>query len=393
MLVANKKMAWSALAAVAIGALVLAPARAEDTFKIGLILPMTGGQASTGKQIDNAIKLYMKQHGDTVAGKKIEVILKDDGALPDKTKTAAQELIVNEKVNVIAGFGVTPAALAAAPLATQGKTPEIVMAAGTSIITEKSPYIVRTSFTLPQSSTIIGDWAVKNGIKKVATLTSDYAPGNDALASFKEHFTAGGGEIVEEVKVPLANPDFAPFLQRMKDAKPDAVFVFVPAGQGGNFMKQYAERGLDKAGIKVIGPGDVMDDDLLNGMGEAALGAVTAHIYSAAHPSQANKDFVAAYKKEFNQRPGFMAVGGYDGIHLIYEALNKTGGNADGDKLVEAMKGMKWESPRGPISIDPDTRDIVQNVYIRKVEKVDGELYNVEFETFKDVKDPGKMKK
>jgi branched-chain amino acid transport system substrate-binding protein len=393
MLVANKKMAWSALAAVAIGALVLAPARAEDTFKIGLILPMTGGQASTGKQIDNAIKLYMKQHGDTVAGKKIEVILKDDGGLPDKTKTAAQELIVNEKVNVIAGFGVTPAALAAAPLATQGKIPEIVMAAGTSIITEKSPYIVRTSFTLPQSSTIIGDWAVKNGIKKVATLTSDYAPGNDALASFKEHFTAGGGEIVEEVKVPLANPDFAPFLQRMKDAKPDAVFVFVPAGQGGNFMKQYAERGLDKAGIKVIGPGDVMDDDLLNGMGEAALGAVTAHIYSAAHPSQANKDFVATYKKEFNQRPGFMAVGGYDGIHLIYEALNKTGGNADGDKLVEAMKGMKWESPRGPISIDPDTRDIVQNVYIRKVEKVDGELYNVEFETFKDVKDPGKMKK
>jgi branched-chain amino acid transport system substrate-binding protein len=393
MLVANKKMAWSALAAVAVGALALVPARAEDTFKIGLILPMTGGQASTGKQIDNAIKLYMKQHGDTVAGKKIEVILKDDGGLPDKTKTAAQELIVNEKVNVIAGFGVTPAALAAAPLATQGKIPEIVMAAGTSIITEKSPYIVRTSFTLPQSSTIIGDWAVKNGIKKVATLTSDYAPGNDALASFKEHFTAGGGEIVEEVKVPLANPDFAPFLQRMKDAKPDAVFVFVPAGQGGNFMKQYAERGLDKAGIKVIGPGDVMDDDLLNGMGEAALGAVTAHIYSAAHPSQANKDFVATYKKEFNQRPGFMAVGGYDGIHLIYEALNKTGGNADGDKLVEAMKGMKWESPRGPISIDPDTRDIVQNVYIRKVEKVDGELYNVEFETFKDVKDPGKMKK
>jgi branched-chain amino acid transport system substrate-binding protein len=371
----------------------LSAARAEDSIKIGLILPMTGGQASTGKQIDNAIKLYMKQHGDTVAGKKIEVILKDDGAVPDKTKTAAQELIVNDKVNFIAGFGVTPAALAAAPLATQAKIPEVVMAAGTSIITEKSPYIVRTSFTLPQSSTIIGDWAVKNGIKKVATLTSDYAPGNDALAAFKEHFTAGGGEIVEEVKVPLANPDFAPFLQRMKDAKPDAMFVFVPAGQGGNFMKQYAERGLDKAGIKVIGPGDVMDDDLLNGMGDAAMGAVTAHIYSANHPSQMNKDFVAAYKKDFGNRPGFMAVGGYDGINLIYEALKKTGGDTDGDKLVAAMKGMKWESPRGPISIDPDTRDIVQNVYIRKVEKVDGELYNVEFQTFDAVKDPGKAKK
>ncbi len=381
------------LGAVAVGALALAPARAEDTFKIGLILPMTGGQASTGRQIDDAIKLYMQQHGDTVAGKKIEIILKDDAALPDKTKTAAQELIVNEKVNAIAGFGVTPAAFAAAPLATQAKIPEIVMAAGTSVITEKSPYIVRTSFTLAQSSTIIGDWAAKNGIKKVATLTSDYAPGNDALNFFKQHFTAGGGQIVEEVKVPLANPDFAPFLQRMKDAKPDAMFVFVPAGQGGNFMKQYAERGLDKAGIKVIGPGDVMDDDLLNGMGDAALGAVTAHIYSAAHPSQTNKDFVAAYKKAFGNRPGFMAVGGYDGIHLIYEALKKTGGKTDGDALVAAMKGMAWESPRGPISIDPDTRDIVQNVYIRKVEKVDGELYNVEFETFKAVKDPGKTKK
>jgi branched-chain amino acid transport system substrate-binding protein len=383
----NRILLQVALAVAAMGA----AAQAQDAVKIGLILPMTGGQASTGKQIDNAVKLYMQQHGDTVAGKKIEVILKDDAAVPDNTKRLAQELIVNDKVNFIAGFGVTPAALAAAPLATQAKVPEIVMAAGTSIITERSPYIVRTSFTLAQSSTIIGDWAAKNGIKKVATLTSDYAPGNDALTFFKQNFTAGGGEIVEEVKVPLANPDFAPFLQRMKDAKPDAMFVFVPAGQGGNFMKQYAERGL--TGIKVIGPGDVMDDDLLNGMGDAALGAVTAHLYSAAHPSAKNKDFVAAYKKAFNQRPGFMAVGGYDGIHLIYEALKKTGGKTDGDGLIEAMKGMKWESPRGPISIDPETRDIVQNIYIRKVEKVDGELYNVEFATFEAVKDSGKTKK
>ena len=379
--------------AVGLAATVAVPAHAQETFKIGLIVPMTGGQASTGKQIDNAVKLYMQQKGDTVAGKKIEVILKDDGAVPDNTKRIAQELIVNDKVNVIAGFGVTPAALAAAPLATQAKVPEIVMAAGTSIITERSPYIVRTSFTLAQSSTIIGDWAAKNGIKKVATLTSDYAPGNDALTFFKQNFTAGGGEIVEEVKVPLQNPDFAPFLQRMKDSKPDAMFVFVPAGQGGNFMKQYAERGLDKSGIKVIGPGDVMDDDLLNNMGDAALGAVTAHLYSAAHPSQMNKDFVAAYRKAFGNRPGFMAVGGYDGIHLIYEALKKTGGKADGDALVEAMKWMKWESPRGPISIDAETRDIVQNIYIRKVEKVDGELYNVEFATFEAVKDSGKTKK
>ncbi len=382
-----RKSLFAAAACVAFAA----SAQAQESVKIGLILPMTGGQASTGKQIDNAIKLYMSQKGDTVAGKKIEVILKDDGAVPDNTKRAAQELIVNDKVNFIAGFGVTPAALAAAPLATEAKIPEIVMAAGTSIITERSPYIVRTSFTLAQSSTIIGDWAAKNGIKKVATLTSDYAPGNDALNFFKQNFTAGGGQIVEEVKVPLQNPDFAPFLQRMKDSNPDAMFVFVPAGQGGNFMKQYAERGLTN--IKVIGPGDVMDDDLLNGMGDAALGAVTAHHYSADHNSQMNKDFVAAYKKMFGQRPGFMAVSGYDGIHLIYEALKKTGGKTDGDALVEAMKGMKWESPRGPISIDPDTRDIIQNEYIRKVEKKDGELYNVEFQTFENVKDPGKTKK
>ena len=347
--------------------------------KIGLILPMTGGQASTGKQIDNAVKLYMQQHGDTVAGRKIEVILKDDAAVPDNTKRLAQELIVNDKVSFIAGFGVTPAALAAAPLATQAKVPEIVMAAGTSIITERSPYIVRTSFTLAQSSTIIGDWAAKNGIKKVATLTSDYAPGNDALTFFKQNFTAGGGEIVEEVKVPLANPDFAPFLQRMKDAKPDAMFVFVPAGQGGNFMKQYAERGLDKAGIKVIGPGDVMDDDCLTAWATQRSARSPRICTRRRTRRRRTRNSSPPTRRRSNQRPGFMAVSGYDGIHLIYEALKKTGGKTDGDGLIEAMKGMKWESPRGPISIDPETRDIVQNIYIRKVEKVDGELYNVEF--------------
>jgi len=381
------------LLAVLCSGLAHAAAMGQETVKVGLIVPLTGGQASTGKQLDNAVKLYMRQNGDSVAGRKIEVIVRDDGAIPDNTKRIAQEMIVNDKVQVIAGFGITPTALAAAPLATQAKIPEIVMLAGASIVTERSPYIVRTSFTLAQSAVIIGDWAARNGIKKVATLTSDYAPGNDALQFFKARFIAAGGEIVEEVKVPLMNPDFAPFLQRMKDARPDAMFVFVPGGQGGNFMKQFAERGLDKTGIRIIGPGDVMDDDLLNDMGDAALGAVTAHMYSAAHPSAMNKQFVEAYKRAFNSRPGFVAVGGYDGIHLVYEALRKTGGKADGDLLIAAMKGMAWESPRGPISIDPDTRDIVQNIYIRKVEKVNGELYNVEFETFRDVKDAGKSAK
>jgi branched-chain amino acid transport system substrate-binding protein len=388
-----RKQILVGLIAAACSGLGYSAAAGEESVRIGLIVPLTGGQASTGKQLDNAVKLYMQQNGDSVAGKKIEVIVRDDGAIPDNTKRIAQELIVNDKVQIIAGFGITPAALAAAPLATQARIPEIVMLAGASIVTERSPYIVRTSFTLAQSAVIIGDWAAKSGIKRVATLTSDYAPGNDALQFFKTRFVAAGGEIVEEVKVPLTNPDFAPFLQRMKDARPDAMFVFVPGGRGGNFMKQFSERGLDKSGIRIIGPGDVMDDDLLNDMGDAALGTVTAHMYSAAHPSALNQRFVEAYKKSFKSRPGFVAVGGYDGIHLLYEALKKTGGKSDGDTLIAAMKGMAWESPRGPISIDPDTRDIVQNIYIRKVEKVNGELYNVEFETFKEVKDAGKSQK
>jgi branched-chain amino acid transport system substrate-binding protein len=369
------------------------PAASQEPFKIGLILPMTGQQASTGKQISAAVKLYMAQKGDTVAGRKIEIILKDDGAVPDNTKRIAQELIVNDKVHAIAGFGITPTALAVAPLVTQAKIPAIVMVAGTSIVTERSPFFVRTSFTLPQSSSIVGQYALKTGIKKVVSITSDYAPGHDALASFKENFTSGGGQLIAELKAPLANPDFSPFLQRAADAKPDAIFIFVPSGHGATFMKQYIERGLDKAGIKVIGPGDVTDDDQLNGMGDQVLGTVTVHHYSAAHPSKTNKDFVAAFEKANNFRPNFIGLGGYDGLHAIYEALKKTGGKSDGETLVNAMKGLKWESPRGPMSIDPETRDVVHNEYVRKVEKVNGQLYNVEFQTFEAVKDPGKTKK
>ena len=381
------------IASLALATLFAGSALAQDSVKIGLILPMTGPQASTGKQIDAGVKLYMQQHGATVAGKKIEVILKDDGAVPDNTKRLAQELIVNDKVNVIAGFGVTPAAMAAAPLATQSKSVELVMAAGTSAITEASPYITRTSFTLAQSTVPMAQWAAKNGIKKVVTMVSDYAPGIDAENSFKDAFTKAGGEVLQTVRFPLANPDFSPFLQRAADAKPDAIFVFVPSGQGGAFVKQFVERGLDKAGVKLIGPGDVTDDDLLNAMGDQVIGTVTAHLYSSAHPSAMNKAFVEAFKKAAGFRPNFMAVGGYDGMHLIYEALKKTGGKADGDSLIAAMKGLAWESPRGPVSIDPDTRDIVQNIYIRKVEKVGGELYNVEFATLEGVKDPVKAAK
>jgi len=383
-------MSLKCIAAALTAALLASPALAQETVKVGLIVSMTGQQASTGKQIKGAVDLYMKQHGDTVAGKKIQVILRDSGSIPDQTKRLAQELIVNEHVNVIAGFEITPAAFVAAPLATEAKIPAVVMAAGTSVITEKSPYIVRTSFTLPQSSTIIADWALKNNIKKVVTIVSDYAPGFDAEKAFTEQFKKGGGEIPQALRVPLASPDFAPFLQRAADAKPDAIFIFVPSGQGGTFMKQFAERGLDKAGVKLIGPGDVTDDDELNNMGDAALGVVTAHLYSADHNSPMNKDYVKAFEAANHFRPNFMSVGGYDGMHLIYQALEQTGGKTDADTVVGVMKQMKWESPRGPISIDPQTRDIINTVYIRRVEKVNGEVRNVEIAKFENVKDPVK---
>jgi branched-chain amino acid transport system substrate-binding protein len=367
-------------------------ASAQETVKIGLILPMTGPFASTGRQIEAAAKLYMQQKGDTVAGKKVQLVLKDDTGTADVTKRLAQELIVNDKIAVMAGFGLTPLALAPAPLATQAKVPAVVMAAATATITEASPYIVRTSFTLPQATVPMAEWAAQNGIKKVATLVSDYGPGIDAEKAFTSAFTAKGGQ-VENLRVPLANPDFSPFLQKVADAKPDALFVFVPSGIGAQFMKQFVERGLDKSGIKLIGPGDVTDDDLLNNMGDVALGAITTQHYSAAHDSPENKAFVEAFKKANNgMRPNFMAVGGYDGMHLIYEGLKKTNG-AGGQALIDAMKGMSWTSPRGPVSIDPQTRDIIQNIYVRKVERKDGELYNVEFATIPNVKDPVKAAK
>ncbi|MBX3521355.1 MAG: ABC transporter substrate-binding protein [Xanthobacteraceae bacterium] len=388
-----RKSFLAALAATALAVGTL-PAAAQETVKIGIITPLTGPFASTGKQHETAARLYMQQHGTTVAGKKIELIIRDDAGRAENTARIASELIQNDKVSFIAGFGLTPLAMATAPIATNAKVPMIVMMAGTSIITERSPYIVRTSFTLGQSAVIIADWAAKNKVKKVVTLVTDYAPGHDAEKSFVDQFKSKGGEIVESIRVPIQNPDYAPFLQRVLDAKPDALYVFVPSGQGSILMKQYVERGLDKSGIRLIGTGDITDDDILNGFGDAAIGVITAHMYSTAHPSAMNKEYVAAFKKlNPSLRPNFASVGAYDGMHLIYEALKKTNGKTDGDALIAAMKGLKWESPRGPISIDPETRDIVQTIYIRKVEKKDGELYNVEFESFPDVKDPVKAAK
>lgn len=367
-------------------------ASAADPFRIGLILPMTGPFASTGKQIEAACRLYLAQNGDTVAGRKVELIVKDDTSAPDVTKRLAQELVVNDKVSVLAGFGLTPLALASAPIATQSKTPLVVMAAATSSITEASPFIIRTSFTLPQAAVAIAEWAPKNGIHKVVSLVADYGPGIDAEKYFKDRLTLNGGQVVETLRVPMRNPDFAPFLQKARDAKPDAVYVFVPSGVGAALMKQFAERGLDKAGIRLIGTGDITDDDILGSMGDVALGVVTSHHYSASHDSPMNKKFVDAFgKANAGLRPNFMAVGGYDGMRVILEAAKATKGGS-GEALLAAMKGQTFESPRGPVLIDAQTRDVVHNIYIRKVEKVGGQLFNQEFSTIKDMKDPGKSK-
>lgn len=362
---------------------------AADTVKIGLIVPMTGPSASTGRQVDAGVRAYQALHGTTVAGKKVEVVLRDDAGSADQTRRIAQELVVNDHVSILAGFGLTPLALSVAPVLSQAKVPAIITSATTSTIMPKSDYYVRTSNAGSQSAVPLATWAAKNGLKKIVTLVSDYGPGIDIEKGFTDQFKKDGGEIMESVRVPLQNPDFAPFLQRVRDAKPDAVFVFVPSGFGSIFMKQFVERGLREAGIKLIGTGDVTDDDLINGMGPPALGVITSHFYSANHDSPENKAFVAEVAKANNgMRANFMAVGGYDAMHLAYAALEKTGGDTSGPKLIEAMKGMSWVSPRGPMTIDAKTRDVVQDVYIREVKDVGGQLYNVEFATFPKVRDP-----
>jgi branched-chain amino acid transport system substrate-binding protein len=376
-------------AAAALGTAMLGaePAAAQDTVKIGLVMPLTGTVGAAGQGALDGAKVYMAEHGDTVAGKKIELIVRDDGSVPDVAKRLAQELVVNDHVAIL-GAGTTPSAMSMAPISAQAKVPTVVMISGTSVVTERSPYYVRTSFTLGQQAGIIADWAIKNGSKKAVAVLSDWAPGAEAGKTFDQHFTQGGGQVLETLKVPLANPDFAPFLQRARDLQPDTLFVFVPAGQAGTFARQFAERGLDKSGIRLIGPGDIVDDNDLPNTGDSLVGVVTAGFYSAAHDSALNKQYSADFQKATGRRANFISVGGYDGMHLIYDALTKTGGKTDADAIMAAMKGDSFESPRGPISIDPETRDIIQNIYISKVEKRDGAPWAIQFETFPNVKDP-----
>jgi branched-chain amino acid transport system substrate-binding protein len=385
------------LGGLAAAFLAAAPAGAQDTIKIGVILPYSGQFADTGNQLDNAIKLYVKQHGDTVAGKKLEFIRKDVGGIaPDTAKRLAQELVVRDKVDILAGFVLTPNALAAGDISEQAKKFMVVMNAATSIITTKSQYMIRTSLTTPQLNDSLGHWAYKNGIRKVYTMASDFGPGIDAEGAFTRAFKEAGGEIIGSVKMPVANPDFSAFVQRAKDLNPESIYIWVPGGaQPAALGKTLAERGIDPKKVKVLAQGELTEDQALKSMGEASLGIITAFHYDPTHDSAMNKKFVKDYNEAYGRNPDIFSIGGWDGIHAIYEALKKTGGKTDGEALVAAAKGMAWESPRGPVSIDPETRDIIQTVYIRRVEKVGDKIQNVEFDKIEDVKDPVKaqMKK
>ena len=377
-----------------VAALIAVSANAQQTIKIGLIMPYSGQFADTATQMDNAIKLYVKQHGDTVAGKKLEFIRKDTGGIaPDIAKRLAQELIVRDNVDILAGFVLTPNALAAGDVSAEAKKFMVVMNAATAIITTKSPYMARTSLTIPQLNESFGAWAFKTGSKKIYTMVSDFGPGHDAEGSFQRGFKEAGGELVGSVRYPVANPDFSAFVQRAKDLNPEAIYVWVPGGtQPAAIGKVLAERGVDPKKTRILGQGELTEEEALKSMGDAALGIITVYHYDYNHASALNKKFVTEFNADYKRNPNIYSIGGYDGMHLIYEALKKTGGKTDGDSLIAAAKGMKWESPRGPISIDPETRDIVQTVYIRRVEKVGGQLRNVEFDKVENVKDPFKAR-
>jgi branched-chain amino acid transport system substrate-binding protein len=375
-----------------VAGLAAAGAACAQNIKIGLIMCYSGQFADTATQMDNAIKLFIKQNGDTVAGRKIELIRKDTGGIaPDVAKRLAQELVVRDEVDILGGFILTPNALAASAVSAEAKKFMVIMNAATSIITTKSPYSARTSTTTPMLNETLGKWAYKSGLRKMYTMVSDYGPGIDAEQAFITGFKSAGGEIVGSVRFPVANPDFSAFVQRAKDTNPQGLYIWIPGGaQPAAVGKALAERGIDPKTMPVLGQDVLTNEQALKSLGDDGLGIITTSNYDYNHDSPLNRAFVKAYNAEYGRNPDIYSIGGYDGMRLIYEVLKKTGGKTDGDSLIAAAKGASWESPRGPVSIDPETRDIVETVYINKVEKVDGRLMNVQVDKFDAVKDPVK---
>jgi branched-chain amino acid transport system substrate-binding protein len=367
------------------------PLHAQQTVKIGMINVLSGQFADAGNQLDNGVKTYMKQHGDSVAGRKIEIIRRDVGGVaPDVAKRLAQELVVRDKVDILAGFLLTPNAMAAGDVSAEAKKFMVVMNAATSVIITKSPYMVRTSVTLPQVMETFGTWAAtKGGLKQSYTMVTDYGPGHDSERAFHTGFKNAGGNIVGSVRFPVANPDFSAFVQRAKDIAPESIYIFIPGGaQPAALGKAIAERGIDKKKTKVLGSGETTAEAALKAMGDTALDIITAWHYDYKLDNPKNREFVRVFNEMHGRNPDFFSIGGYDGMHAIYEALKKTGGKTDGEALIKAAKGLKWDSPRGPMSLDPQSGDVVQTIYIRRVQKVGDELVNVPFDRIPEVKDP-----
>lgn len=372
-----------------------AQAQAQDAaapIRIGLIASYTGPYADYGRQFDAGMATWLRENGGRMAGRPVEIVRKDTaGAAPDLARRAAQELIVRDKVDLITGLDFSPNAYAVAPVATQAKVATLILNAASSGIPAASPYLARLSFTVGQVSAPMGTWMARNGIRQAYTIVADYAPGVESEGAFKAAFEAGGGKVVGGVRTPLSTLDFAPYLQRIRDAKPQAVFFFFPSGvMPPAFLKAWKERGMEAAGIRLFATGEATDDSYLPATGDVALGLVTSHHYSYAHPSARNRQFIRNFESEAgaNLRPNYFAVTAYDGMSALAAALARTRGDTSGDKLVAALAGLKLESPRGLVEIDAASRDIVQTVYIRRVERVGGQLVNVEFDRFERVRDP-----
>jgi len=392
----NTLAAISAIALAALGAPGAARA-ADEPLRIGMIATYSGPYADYGRQFDAGVALYLKEHDGKLAGRPVQVIKKDTaGPAPDAAKRLAQELVVRDKVQLLTGLDFSPNAYAVAAISTQAKVPTLVMNASSSAITGASPYVARLSFTVQQVSDPMARWMLRNGTREAYVVVADYASGTDSYTAFKKAFEEGGGKVVGELRTPMNNPDFSAYVQRIKDARPQSVFFFFPSGvMPPAFLKVWKERGMDEAGIKLFATGEATDDSYLEATGDVALGLVTSHHYSYAHASPKNQKFVKDFEAQFGTslRPSYFAVTAYDAMAAFDAALKKTGGDTAGDKVMDALKGLSFESPRGQIEIDPATRDIVQTVYIRKVEKVGGKLVNVEFDKFDRVKDPAKEAK
>ncbi len=378
----------------ALAALAMSGAAYADTIKIGVVGPFSGPFALQGKNFKAGIDAYMAVNGSKVGDDDIEIIYRDvPQADPAQSKALAQELVVKEGVQYLAGFYFTPDAMAVTPLLEQANVPLVIMNAATSAIVTKSPLVVRTSFTTWQTSTPIAKVAKDAGVSKVISVVSDYGPGVDAENAFKAGFEAAGGQVVEAIRMPLATNDFSPIMQRIKDSGAEGVFAFLPSGPTTlGFVKAYNENGLKSGGIKFFAPGDLTQESDLPALGEAALGIQTTFHYAVSHDSPENKAFVEAASKAIGNPAelSFPSVGAYDGMHVIYKMIEATGGEQDAQKAVDAVKGLAWTSPRGPVSIDAESRHITQNIYLREVAKADdGTYYNKEVQTFEKQGDPG----